>query len=232
VRSRRRRRWASASGLVVVLAGIAWVVFFSTWLSVQRIVVRGTDRVPVTSVRLATDAELDRAMVLVDPRSVSALVARVPLVREVDVVRQWPSTLVVTVHERVPAAAVPVPGGVGFRLVDRDGVEVEVSATKPVDLPFLEVDVARAGALALQSALDVIAGLPGGLLAKVTGVGADSPDGVWLRLDNSAKVVWGGTNDGPRKAVVLQDLLTASDGAKGGVYDVSAPDTPAVTKRR
>jgi cell division protein FtsQ len=208
------------------------VVLFSSWLSVRTVTITGTDRVPTEAVRLVADGEVGRAMVLADPQALAARVARVPLVRRADVVRRWPSTLVVTVHERVPVAAVPAPGGSGARLVDRDGVEVEVVATKPANLPFLEVDVGRAGAASLQAALDVLDSLPPTLAIRVGGVGADSPDGVWLRLDNGARVVWGGSDAGERKAGVLTALLTASNGAKGGVYDVSSPDAPAVTKRR
>ena len=246
-RSRRRRRWAAAVAALLVLAGIGWLVLGSSVLSVREIRIVGTDRVPLADVSRASDSERGRPMVLVDLADVSRRVNALPLVHDVRVVRQWPGTLVVTVHERVPIAAVPLGAaagaassataatepvaGVPVRLVDRDGVQVAVGA-KPAGLPFLQVDVGRSGAVTLQAALDVLNSLPPQLRSGLRGIGADSPDGVWLTLSSGIRVVWGDSTDGDHKARVVRALLTAGDSAKILSVDVSAPDAPAVTNRK
>lgn len=231
VRSRRRRRWASAVAAVLVLAGLVWLVLFSPYLVVRRVQITGTDRVPEASVHRLVDAELGRPMVLLDPGRISSQVAAVPLVRSAEVTRRWPTTVVVAVHERVPVAVVPAgEGGSGYRLVDRDGVEVESMARRPAGLPFLEVDVAGGGPATLAAALDVQAGLPAELVSQVRTIGATSPDGVWFTLSNGAKVVWGDSGDGDAKLDVFGDLVGAVPDA--AVYDVSAPTAPATSQRR
>ncbi len=238
-RSRRRRRWAAGLATVLVLAGAGWLLLGSSLLAVQEIRIVGTDRVRVEDVRAASAAERGRPMVLVDLEAVSRRVNALPLVHDVRVLRQWPGTLVVTVHERVPIAAVPVGGTGGtpgptpgqVRLVDRDGVEVAVGP-KPAGLPFLQVDVARSGSATLRSALDVLATLPAQLRTGLRGIGAGSPDGVWVVLSSGVTVIWGDPTDGDHKAAVLHAVITASDASKIAVVDVSAPDAPAVTNRR
>jgi cell division protein FtsQ len=168
-------------------------------------------------------------MVLVDTGALAGRLAQIPLVRSVDVVRHWPSTLVVTFHERRPAAAVPAAGG-GFRLVDRDGVQVDLVTTRPATLPVLQIDVTKAGAPALAATLDVLEGLPPDLSRGLASIGAGSPDDVWFVLDGAGKVVWGSSDRADRKVEALRALLaiTPSRGART-VYDVSSPDSPAVS---
>lgn len=232
VRSRRRRRWAMVVAGLLVLAGAVWVVLFSQWLSVRSIEIDGLDRVPAASVHLAVDGELGRAMVLVDPDAVARRVVTVPLVHDVLVERRWPSTLLVHVNERVPVAAVPARSG-GLRLVDADGVEVDraTKATLPANLPVLDVDVDPSKAATLRAALAVLSSLRPPLAPTVSTVGADTPDGVWLTLDDGTRVVWGDASEPDHKAQVVQAVLTTQKGGRGVVVDVSSPDAPAVTKR-
>ena len=65
---------------------------------------------------------------------------------------------------------------------------------------------------------------------RLLAIGADSPDGIWLKVRDStvpggARVEWGDSAHTPRKARVLTALLLQH----GIVYDVRSPDTPAVT---
>jgi cell division protein FtsQ len=227
---------------VLVLAGLGWLVLGSPVLEVRQVRVLGTDRVPVADVLRTADPERGRPMVLVDLAGVSRRVNALPLVHDVRVVRQWPGTLVVTVHERVAVAAVPASAASAagkpasgaastVRLVDRDGVEVG-SGPKPAGLPYLQVDLARSGAATMRAALAVLDSLPANLRTGLKGIGADSPDGVWLTLSDGVRVVWGDATDSDRKAAVLHAVITASDPARLAVVDVSAPDAPAVTNRR
>jgi len=229
LRARRRVRLAWGSGVMVVAALGGYLLLGSPWLRVEHVRLDGLTRVSPDSVRLVTAGEQGRPMVLADTGALAGRLAQIPLVRSVDVVRLWPSTLVVTVHERKPAAAVPAAGG-GFRLVDRDGVQVDQVVARPAALPVLQVDVAKAGAPALAAALDVLEGLPADLRKGLTSVGAGSPDDVWFVLEGSGKVVWGSPERADRKVAALRALeaVTRSPGART-VYDVSSPDSPAVS---
>jgi len=71
--------------------------------------------------------------------------------------------------------------------------------------------------------------LPAALAQQVTGLGATSADGVWFVLRDGSQVVWGSSERGVDKAAVLAALRATSPVAAR--YDVSAPDTPAVSAR-
>jgi cell division protein FtsQ len=240
VRSRRRRRVLIGLAVAALLAGAAWVLLVSPWATVRRVEVAGLHRVDAVAVQVAARPELGRPLLLADTDRVAAQVGRQPLVAEVEVSRHWPSTLRVMVRERNPVAAVPGPNGV--RLVDVDGVVVDLAVLPPPNLPLVEVDVgttpaadpsenpARSpmpGAAALRACLAVLEGIPAGLRAQVDQIGADGPESVWLVLDDRSRVQWGGAEQTRLKAEVLK-ALRRQHAAR---YDVSAPDAPAVSGR-
>lgn len=233
VQARRRARLAWGLGSFVVVGLLGYLLLASPWLRVGQVQVQGLSRVSPTSVHLVTAGEQGRPMVLVDPAALARRLADVPLVRSVEVVRRWPTTLLITVHERQPAAAVPAAGG-GFRLLDRDGVLVDRVASRPASVPVLEVDVAKAGAPALAGTLDVLDGLPADLRKGLTSIGAGSLDDIWFTIEGTGRVVWGSKEDGQRKVVALRALLAADPSRAGSrtVYDVSSPEAPAVSLGR
>jgi cell division protein FtsQ len=242
VRSRRRRRVLIGLGVAVLLIGAAWALLASPWATVRRIEVGGLHRVDAAAVRAVARPELGRPLLLADTGRVAAQVRRQPLVAAVQVSRRWPSTLRVTVRERTPVAAVPGPNGV--RLVDVDGVVVDLAMLPPPNLPVVEVDVGSHGsaqpsgdpsanparspvprAAALRACLAVLEGMPAGLRDQVRRIGAEGPESVWLVLDDHSRVQWGGADRTPLKAKVLQALRRQ----RAARYDVSAPDVPAVS---
>lgn len=227
-RARRRQRRLAVLAIVAGLAVLAWLVLGSSWLSVRSIVITGTQRVPVAEVRALAEPEVGDPMLLADPAALAARVRSIPLVAEVRVTRRWPSTLLVTVRERQPVAAVPGEGH-GLRLVDPDGFLVAVAQTPPPGLPLVQVDLARAGAPALRSALAVLAQLPPDLRGQLQQIGADSADSVWFTLPGGSRVTWGSPVGGAQKVQALQAVRKARPGAQ--VYDVSGSDVVAAGTR-
>jgi cell division protein FtsQ len=157
----------------------------------------------------------------VDTGALAAEVSRLPLVKHVEVVRAWPSTLEVRLVERVPLAAVPAAGG-RFRLVDAEGVSVAEASAPPPDLPVVEVELASTRPAALVAATEVLSALPPAVRAELEKVGAATPDDVRLTLRGGAEVLWGGASDNELKSRVLQALRSRP----ADVYDVSSPLTP------
>jgi cell division protein FtsQ len=204
---------------------------YSPWATVQKVTVTGTARIPVGSVQGMLADQRGRPLLLVDTAMLSARVRALPLVAGVSVRRVWWSGLSVEVRERQAVAAVPARSGV--RLVDVEGVEVATASRAPAGLPLVQVDLDRAVPGSLAAVLQVLAGLPAPLIRQVSAVGAASPDSVWLTLKDGSRVLWGSTADTADKVVVLSRLRVvaqqAGTQAKGRVYDVSAPDAPAVS---
>jgi cell division protein FtsQ len=231
VRRRRLRRAALAGGALVLGLAVGWLLFGSTFLAVRHVVVRGVDRVPVDAVRAAVRPEVGRPMAIVSTQGAAARVAAVPLVKSVQVVRSWPSTLIVQVNERQPLAAVPAASG-RVDLVDGDGVVVvAAAAAAPPGLPLLDVDVRRAGPAGLRAARSVSDGLPDRVRLMVRRISATSADGVTLVLTDGTTVLWGSAEENDVKADALL-ALHPKPLRKATTVDVSSPDTPAITVPR
>lgn len=222
----RARRWLSwrpivvALGVLAVLAVLAWVVVASPVLAARNVTVVGASRLDPATVRGAAAPVLGTPLPRVDTQALAEEVSRMPLVKEVQIVRAWPSTLEVRLVERVPLVAVPAAGR--FRLVDADGVVVEEVDAPPGDLPVVEVELASTRPAALLAATNVLSALPEGLRADVESVRAATADDVRLRLRGGAEVVWGGASENELKSRVLSALRNQP----ADVYDVSAPLHP------
>ena len=113
-------------------------------------------------------------------------------------------------------------------LVDRDGVEIEQVRVSPGGMPRLEVARCADGVPALRGCLAVLQNLPAAISKRVLSIGADSPNGIWLRLSDSkhpdgVRVEWGDSSKTRQKARVLSALLDTH----AATYDVRSPETPA-----
>jgi len=206
------------------LAGIAaWALLGSQLLVVRSVVVSGAHLVPASEVLSVADVEPGRPLIRVNIGQVAARVDTIRQVRSAQVTRSWPDRVVIVVHERTPALAVPAPGG-GFDLVDSTGVIVLWATTRPADLPLYPATtpVTRLrGDPDLGPAVAVLGELPARLRRSVESVTAPSPDQVTLQLAGGITVVWGGTGGASAKSEELTVLMRTHS----HYYDVSAQGT-------
>ncbi|MEJ5914849.1 cell division protein FtsQ/DivIB [Pseudokineococcus sp. 1T1Z-3] len=224
-RARQQRR-ALLKPLLVTLAvlvlvgGAAWALLASPLLVVRDVGVLGLDRLDPAAVAGVVDPSRDVPLARVDVGGLERQLEDLPLVESAVVARVWPSTLEVRVLERVPVAALPVPGG--FDVVDRSAVTVMSTPEPPADVPVVQVDLATAGPGTVEAVTRVLDELPPDLREQVATAGGTSRDGVVLQLRSGAQVVWGSAADTALKAEVLAALLPRA----AAVYDVSVPDWP------
>jgi cell division protein FtsQ len=226
-RSRRRTRLVLGLVLVVVaslVAGTGWLMLGSSVFGVETVDVTGVARLGPDQVRDQAAIGRGTPLARLDTDSVVDRVRELPAVRDVEVVRDWPSTVVIRVTEREPAAV--QARGSDWALVDRSGVVYGTVARRPRDLPRVSAPVSE-GAAALRATLDVLEALPVQVRDQVREVRAASLEQVTLRLSRGRTVEWGSTERSDRKAAVLTVLLTR----KARVYDVSAPNSPTTTHR-
>jgi cell division protein FtsQ len=226
-RSRRRTRLVVGLSLVVaasLVAGTGWMVLGSSVFGVETVDVTGISRLGPDQVRDQAAIERGTPLARLDTEGIVDRVGDLPAVLAVEVTRDWPSTVVIRVTERVPAAA--QARGRDWALVDRTGVVFGTVARRPRDLPRVSAPVTE-GAPALRATLDVLDALPAPVREQVREVRAASLERVTLRLTRGRTVEWGSAERPERKAAVLTVLLTR----KAKVYDVSAPDSPTTTHR-
>ena len=222
--TRRKVLWTSA--VLVVLGGLAWLLFFSPVLAldVAEVEVRGEGTVVDPAAVMAVVEPLDGTpLPRLDTVDLRRAVLDVPGVRAAEVAREWPHGLVITVVSREPVAAVPQEEG--FVLLDVEGVQVGRSAEPPAGLPVISVPVGD-DTRAMTAVLTVLENLPEDLSAQVTAVSADSRDTVRLTLADGAVVEWGSADQPALKARVLAALRAAPASAGAAVFDVSAPTMP------
>ncbi|MGI9084527.1 MAG: cell division protein FtsQ/DivIB [Aeromicrobium sp.] len=240
--SRRSERWRRARQVFLgllgagVVAGLVWVIWFSSALAVDRIQVAGTTTLKPMDVRSQAAVRLGRPLVRVDTLAIESKVAAMARIDRVEVSRQWPSTVRIDVIERKPVAW--VMSGVAIRMVDRYGVDFRTVRSEPKDLVEVRVETldARKRQQSLESSAAVIDMLrsddPGllkddpGLLKQVRHVQVSSKDSVQLVLGKNRTVTWGSATKGEQKLRVLRSLLKIK--ARG--YDVSAPEQPTTRK--
>jgi len=203
------------------LAGFAaWAVFGSQLLAVRSVVVSGAHLVSASDVLAVAGVEPGTPLIRVNTGQVAARVDTIRQVRSVQVTRSWPDRVVIVVHERTPALAVPAPGG-GFDLVDSTGVIVLWAAARPANLPLYPattpVTLLR-GDPDLGAAAAVLGELPAPVRRSVESVTAPSPDQVTLQLADGITIVWGGTGQASAKSEELHVLMRTHS----HYYDVSA----------
>lgn len=226
-RSARRRRTATrvgigAAALIPVLL-LGWVLLSSPLLAVRTVAVSGTTRLSAAQVRAAADVVRGTPLARVDAGAVVRRVEALRAVADVKVSRRWPSTLHLTVVERVPVAGVVT--GAGVTLVDADGVLFASAAALPAGVVRLQVPHPGPDDATTRAALAVLADLPQPMRGRVRILRAASPSSVTLALRDGRRVFWGGVGDTALKIAAAEALLKMP----GSFYDVSRP---AVVTRR
>ncbi|MFE2751762.1 cell division protein FtsQ/DivIB [Actinosynnema sp. NPDC059335] len=212
------RRRLGAILVMLVVTVVVCTVWFTPVLGVREVQVRGTVNLTADEVRAAAAVESGTPLVRVDVDAVAARVRELPRVAGVVVERAVPGTVRLTVDEREPVGVIMAPDGA--HLVDVTGKDYATVAQPPAGLPEL-----RVAGDAVVAAVEVLTGIPEGLRADVLSVTADSPSDVRLALSAGREARWGSSADTPRKAAVLQVLMTR----KGTVFDVSSPELPTVS---
>lgn len=221
--ARRWLAWKPVVGVVllVVLAGVlVWLVFFSSYLAVQGVDVRGVSQLQASQVRSAAAVPEGQALARVDLDRIRTRVEALAPVRSADVSREWPDQVRIDVTERVPVAVVSIAGK--LKGMDEEGVVFRDYAKAPPGLPRVETG-ADTGSDALREAALVVGALPTDLAATVDHVQVDTVDQITLVLRDERTVRWGSSDESDLKAEVLAKLIAAR---KAQYYDVSVPSQP------
>ncbi len=207
--------------LTVVSVALGLVLYFTPVMSARSIVVVGTGAVTREQVLDAAQVRLETPLLQINTDAVADRVAGIRAVASARVQREYPSTLRITIAERIPLVVKDFPDGP--HLFDRDGVDF-ATAPPPPGLPYLDVDNPGPTDPSTKAALEVLTALRPEVVAQVGRIAAPSVASITLTLADGRTVVWGTTDRTDEKADKLTALLTQP----GRVYDVSSPDLPTV----
>ena len=223
-----RRRWLAWRLVLAVLlvcllvGGGVWAVWFSSWLAVDKVDVRGAQTVSEEDIRQRADIATGEPLVRVDISKAEARVRSLAVVKTVEVTRQWPDGVLVTIEERVAIAVVDIGGR--LRGMDAEGVVFRDYKRPPPDLPRVETSIGTTSE-ALREAAAVISALPDSLTVLVEHLKVETVDQISLVLRDGRVVIWGSSADSETKAEVLEELLQTP----AQVYDVSVPSRPTTS---
>jgi cell division protein FtsQ len=207
--------------LTVASVALGLLLYFTPAMSARSLVVVGTGAVTRDEVVGVAQIQPGTPLLQIDTDAVADRVAGIRRVASARVQREYPSTLRITVVERVPVVVKDYPDGP--HLFDRDGVDF-ATAPPPPGLPYIEVDNPGPTDPPTMAALDVMTALRPEVVAQVSRIAAPSVASITLTLNDGRTVVWGTTDRTDEKAEKLAALLTQP----GRVYDVSSPDLPTV----
>lgn len=232
-RVRRRRIVRSLLVLAVLALGGAgvWLVAFSDVLTVADVQVDGVDGELADAVRDAADVPMGEQLIYLETGGIQARVQEIPELAEVSVSRSWPNSVTISVSRRVPLAA--VADDRRWWSVDADGVLFGRSSSQPKNLPVIEAPLASDDRDVRAAAVAVATSLPKKFARQVDVVVAESIADIRLELADGPVVRWGTAERSDEKAAVLSALIDeyahGDDAEPPEVYDVSAPERPAVS---
>ncbi len=207
--------------VAVAVVGIGLLLYFTPIMSARTIVVVGLGAVTQDEVVAVAGVPPGTPLLQVDTDAVAEKVAGIRRVASARVQREYPSTLRITVVERVPVVVRDYPDGV--HLFDKDGVDF-ATGPPPPGIPYLDVENPGPDDPATKAALEVVTSLRPEVASQVGRVTAPSVAAITLTLIDGRTVVWGTTDRTEEKALKLGALLTQP----GKTYDVSSPDLPTV----
>lgn len=208
--------------LLTIIGGVlGLLLYFTPLMSARSLVVTGTGAVTREEVLDAAQVRIGTPLLQIDTDAVADRVAGIRRVASARVRREYPSTVRISIVERVPVVVKDF--GDGPHLFDEDGVDF-ATAPPPPGLPYLEVDNPGPNDPPTMAALQVMTALRPEVVAQVSRIAAPSVAAISLTLVDGRTVLWGTEDRTAEKAEKLTALLTQP----GRVYDVSSPDLPTV----
>ena len=158
VKPGRKRRWASVARAATIYGFVAAGLFLTVYrggevvaharvLQIDRLVVRGNERVPSATVLEAVDGLKGRNLVWTDLDEWRERLLQSPWVRDASLRRSLPSTVEISVSERMPTILARIDSR--LYLVDEQGIVIDQYGPRyaSFDLPIvdgLEIAEARA----------------------------------------------------------------------------------------
>jgi cell division protein FtsQ len=216
----RQRLLIGAGALVVVAVAAVWLLAFSPVFGVRSVTVRGTHLLTAKQIEAAAHISHGTPLLRLDEAAITRRVEQLPEVGSAQVTTSFPSTVTITVTERVPVGY--VKRGNGFVLIDHTGAQYRATGTRPAKLPLFVVPSGADARTSGRALATVAAALPARVRAKITSIQALNPQAITLLLKDQRVVQWGSADRSAEKARVLVALLPHAEQQ----IDVTDPDQP------
>ena len=155
----------------MVAVGLGLLLYFTPIMSARNVVITGLGAVHPGGGRAAAAVAPGTPLLQINTDAVAERVATIRRVASARVQREYPSTLRITVVERVPVVVKDYPDGP--HLFDRDGVDF-ATAPPPPGLPYLDADNPGPSDPPTKAALQVMTALRPEVAGQVGRIAAPS----------------------------------------------------------
>jgi len=217
--------------VLATLGAVGEWVLRQSYFRVQHITFVGVRHEPLALVIAASGLESHPTMLNVNDATLKSNLAQFAWIDSVHLVKQWPNTVVVTVHEG-NAVAVAFDDKHALQYVDQHGSDLG-AAPLHANLPTLEYvhphnalwPFARAG----RSAALVASQLPAAFASQVSVVTEDDHGTVTLKMTTPVTFIIGPPTQLHAKFVAIASVIAHSTLRPGDVVDVTVPGELAVT---
>ncbi len=237
---RRRRRSALALVIVVVVVLVAatvlltgrWVLHQSLF-RVQHVTVTGERHESLAQILASTHLDAHPAMIDLSQTTLQRDLTIYPWIGSVSLVKRWPNTVQLTVHE-VTAVAVAFDAHHVLRYVGTDGRDLS-AAPMNANLPTLTTTPVSVGAASWpyrgpESAAALVASeLPEAFASQVRQIIVDAQGRVTLQLTTPIKFYLGPATNLTAKFVAVASAIAHATFVAGDLIDVTTPSELSVT---
>ncbi|WP_346427478.1 FtsQ-type POTRA domain-containing protein [Bifidobacterium sp. SO4] len=219
---------------IAVLAGLTWLLFFSTVFRLETgaISVTGANEwVSAQTIHAIADKQAGKSLFLVSTNDVANQLKDIPGVSEAKVSRRFPKAMSVEITAQKPAAM--LKSGDTLTAVDAEARVLNSVSSKDVDgIPVIEVKDVETSLKnrSVKEALTILGALPESMRQQISKVTAETQDSVTTTLDGGERViVWGDSSQLKLKMAVVDKIINDPNviGERHQV-DVSAPLKPII----
>ncbi|MCL2574112.1 MAG: FtsQ-type POTRA domain-containing protein [Defluviitaleaceae bacterium] len=131
VRAKIRKKRFVTSLVVAMTVFVAVAILLSPLFAIRQIDIIGNSFLCAEDILGRTELETGQNMLAFSASTVEAQISELPYVREVEVLREFPDTIVISIAERVPVANIRVANSAIYLLIDDGGMVLE-SAAEPI----------------------------------------------------------------------------------------------------
>jgi cell division protein FtsQ len=193
-----------AAAVLLAVVG-TWIVAFSSVFGVRSVQVRGNHVLSAAQIRQAAAIKGGTPLVRLDTGAVTRRLEQLPDVASAQVSTSFPSTVVITIEERLPVGYVRRDGHAV--LVDRTGDQYRAVAAAPAGLPRFVIGSGAQVRATGAAVAAVAAALPRSIARQVRSIDALNPSSITLVLSRGRVVQWGSADRTADKARLLPVLL-------------------------
>lgn len=233
----RRKKWNICESILFILLVVVtgYVLLQSPIFEVHRVIVRGNQFLSEDKILSVANIGIGENIFKVDLTAAASNLKLVSMIKEAQVDRSLPSSVVITVRERKPLGLLSTQEG--FIEVDEEGIYLQKAEVGAPGLPVLtgiQCDLPNPGQAVrseiLGDALAVIGGLPAPVVANLSEVHVNEDSQIILYTLEGIQCRFGLATEIQEKGAILAQLLQelSKQGDRIKYIDLSCAGQPVV----